>query len=147
MTDTIEIEVKNTLYVCMTSGVRGPEIELTDVQVQELVSRISELDKPWEGSAHFGMPSSDHYMVHAPFAIPNGIRTNAFGFVSVWKDNDWVNYHDTAGVWGYLAPFASKAIILWREEQERYSKEYAEKAAAGVPGYIAFAKIDNEKVP
>ena len=33
---TIEIEVKNTLYVCMTSGVQGPEIELTDEQVAKI---------------------------------------------------------------------------------------------------------------
>lgn len=143
---TVEIEVKNTLYVCMTSGIRGPEIELTDEQVQEIINRISQLAEPWVGSSHFGGPSSDHYMVHVPYAIPNGVRTNAYGFVSVWKDigkgADWINYKDTVGLWGYLAPIGSKAIIQWREEQERYSKEYAEKAAQGVPGYIDFPKVE-----
>jgi hypothetical protein len=147
MAVTVEIEIKNMLYVNMTSGIVGPEIELTDEQVQELVNRVSQLNKLWVGSAHFEMLGPDHYLVYAPFAIPNGVRTNAHGFVSVWKDDDWINYQDTAGVWGYLAPFASQAIIQWREGQEHYSKEYAEKAAAGVPGYFVFPKADDEKMP
>lgn len=144
---TIEIEIKNTLYVCMTSGVRGPEIELTDEQVAKITELTSQLDQPWVGSSHFGMGMGpDVYMVRI-YPIGAGIRTNSYGFVSKWEASGWVNYKDTVGLWGYLAPIGSQAIILWREEQERYSKEYAEKAAAGVPGYIDFAKIDDEKVP
>ena len=139
---TIELEVKNTLHVCMTSGIRGPEIELTDEQVAKITELIAQLDQPWVGSAHFGMGlGSDVYMVSI-YPTGAGLQTNAYGFVSKWEGNDWVNYKDTVGLWGYLAPIGSQAIIQWREEEERYSKEYAEKAAAGVPGYIDFTKIE-----
>ena len=144
---TIEIEVKNTLYVCMTSGVQGPEIELTDEQVAKITQLTNQLDQPWEGSSHFGMGMGPHVYMVSIYPTGAGIRTNAYGFVSKWEGNDLVNYKDTVGLWGYLAPIGSKAILLWREEQERYSKEYAEKAAAGVPGYIDFTKIDNENLP
>ena len=142
MTTTVEIEVKNTLYVNMTSGIRGPEIELTDEQVAKITELTNQLDQPWEGSSLFGMGMGpDHYMVSFPLSN-FGVWTNSHGFVCKWEANDWVNYKDTVGLWGYLAPIGSRAIIQWREEQERYSKEYAEKAAQGVPGYIVFPKID-----
>jgi hypothetical protein len=133
---TIEIEVKNILFVHMTSGVRPPEIELTDEQVAKIIELTTQLDQPWLGGGFWGM-GPDVYMVHCPLS-DFGIQTNPHGFVSKWENGDWVNYKDTTGVWGYLAPIGNQAIIQWREEQERYSKEYAEKAAAGVPGYIIF---------
>lgn len=147
---TVEIEVKNTLYVCMTSGVKGPEIELTDEEVSKINELVSQLDTPWEGSNFFGMGlSSDHFMVNiitSDYSIY--IDTNMCGYVKFSKLEPNIalsyssleEYKDTVGLWGYLAPIGQRAYLQWIEKQKQYSKEYAEKAAQGVPGYIDFTK-------
>lgn len=149
---TVEIEAKNTLYVCMTSGIRGPEIELTDEEVAKINELVDKFDITWEGSNFFGMGlSSDHFMVHV--VTPDYyfyLDTNMTGYVKCCKVNAGTEYSfaldkeykDTVGIWGYLAPIGQRAYFQWREEQERYSKEYAEKAAAGISGYIVFPKIE-----
>ena len=100
--------------------------------------------------------SSDHFLVS--IVTPDyyfHLDINMLGYVKLSKVEAGTKfsfdlekeYKDTVGLWGYLAPIAQRAYLQWLDEQARYSKEYAEKAAAGVPGYIDFYTVDHEKVP
>lgn len=151
MSITTTIEIKDTLHVCITSGIKGPEIELTDEETSKIISLVNELDAPWTGSSFFGMGlSPDHFLVHITTpTLMVYLDTNMTGYVKLYKAGPDAEYNmafeqkykDTVGLWGYLAPIAHRAYQQWIAEQERYSKEYAEKAAAGVPGYIDFSKV------
>lgn len=157
------INTASSLYICMTSGLRGPETKLSDEEIVKLKNLIDQLNDPWTGSNFFGMGlSSDHFLVHV--VTPDYyfyLDTNMQGYVKVTKveaklgsDDTAISiapvveneYKDTVGLWSYLAPIAHKALMEWYEENERARKEYNEKAAQGVPGYYPVYD-PNEKVP
>ena len=42
----ITIEVKSALYICITSGIKGPEIELTNEEVLKIYELVDQLTIP-----------------------------------------------------------------------------------------------------
>ncbi len=121
-----------TIYVSMTSGIRGPEGVLTQEQVdraKELALQLTEKCEP----THQGLGDlhCTNYIVswtdeNSPIA---SVQVDAYGRVRLWRTDvtGWEFYVDTVGLWAYLAPFGYAAYRGWREAHEKAMKEYYEK--------------------
>ena len=113
-----------TFYICMTSGIRGPELELTDEQVEPIVKLVESLTQPWDGSTlvRHRMPAPDHYAVSWKDGDTHcDLWTESSGFVRIYKkgDTDWTEYRDTVGLWAHLASHASVAHQKWAEDMKK----------------------------
>lgn len=108
-----------TLYICMTSGVEGPSLALTEDQSRNIISLALQLNKPWVGTRLLGLSSlrQDHFLVawEDPNSQIMGLRAETNGYVSMWKhgDTDWHEFQDTVGLWTHLAPYGSTAYQNW----------------------------------
>lgn len=110
--------MKCEFYVCCTSGIQGPTLELTQEQAQKIVDFAMELSEPWTSNEFSGSRlGPDHFMVcwtdtNAPIL---GLSTNITGYVSIWKqgDTDWRKLRDTVGLWTHLAQYGSHAYQTW----------------------------------
>lgn len=120
-------------YICMTSGIRGPEGELTEELSKEISELVGELTEPWEGSKLEGRGlnalCSTHYAVSwldkdAPII---SLRTTANGYITVWKqgDTDWREYKDTVGIWAKLAPTGSITLQKWHDDMKKTMEDVA----------------------
>lgn len=121
-----------TIYVSMTSGIRGPEGKLTQEQAdkaKELALQLTEKCEP----THKGLGDlhCTNYIVswtdeNSPIA---SVQVDAHGLVRLWRTDltGWEFYTDTVGLWAYLAPFGYAAYRGWRDVHERAMKEYYEK--------------------
>lgn len=136
--------MKTTFYICMTSGVRGPELQLTDEQSQAILKIAEGLTKPWDGSKFAGLGlGEDHFSVfwEEDDGQHHGLRTESSGYVSIWRkgDTDWIDYRDTVGLWTHLAQYVSAAHTQWIEDQkkrmEAYQKWVEDEKAAGRDPY------------
>jgi hypothetical protein len=122
--------MKAQFYICMTSGTKGPEAQLTEELSKEIIDLALQLNKPWIGSklATMGLFGSDHYIVvwEDKAAPVLGLRTLSSGYVSMWKqgDTDWHVYQDTVGLWARLAPTGSQAYQKWCEDINKAMDEY-----------------------
>lgn len=114
-------------YICMTSGIRGPEGELTEELSKEISELAGQLTEPWNGSKLEGRGlsalSPTHYAVSwldkdAPIV---SLRTTANGYITVWKqgDTDWHEYKDTVGIWAKLAPTGSATYQKWTDDMQK----------------------------
>lgn len=120
--------MKSTFYICITSGMRGPELELTDEQVGAIVKLTEGLAQVWDGPklAGHGL-GSDHYAVHWwDGEDPCGLMTESSGFVRLWKkgDVDWTQYRDTVGLWTHLAQYGAPAHQKWVEDIKKEAEAY-----------------------
>ena len=120
------------LYVCMTSGIEGPEAELTEEQSQKIIELVGQLSQPWVGDAPIGMNlSKDHFIVDwdDDNSLISAIRTDPSGYVNMWKrgDTDWHDFVDTVGLWSYLSPLGVDAHQKWvKQSSEAMEKFYEE---------------------
>jgi len=118
-----------TFYIMMTSGIEGPQCELTDEQIQNIEEMALELNQPWVGSTHFGMGlGPTNYGVSGLNKI-SGLRILPQGFVTIWKpgDTDWHNFMDTVGLWTYLATIGSPTLQKWLKDGQKQMDEYNEE--------------------
>ena len=110
--------------ICITSGIQGPESQLTEEQSQRVSELAGQLTEPWIGGRPLGVGlSPDHFLViwendSAPIL---GVRTTIRGYVSMWKqgDTDWHDFVDTVGLWSYLAPIGSTTYQNWMKEFQK----------------------------
>lgn len=117
-----------TFYICMTSGMRGPELELTDEQVAAIVKLAEGLTRPWDGFklAGHGL-GPDHFAVSWEDKDGYcGLWTESSGFVRFWKngDSDWTQYKDTVGLWSHLSQYGSLAHQKWLEDMAKEAEAY-----------------------
>lgn len=126
-----------TFYICMTSGMRGPELELTTEQVNLIVKLAEGLTQPWDGSklAGHGL-GPDHYSVYWQDGEDHcSVMTESSGFVRLWKkgDTDWTQYKDTVGLWSHLSQYASPANQKRLEDMKKEVEAY-ESTIFKIPG-------------
>jgi hypothetical protein len=117
-----------SFYICITSGMRGPELELTPEQIAAIVKLAEGLTQPWDGStlAEHGL-GPDHFAVSWEDKDGYcGLWTESSGYVRLWKngDTDWTRYKDTVGLWAHLAQFAGPANEKWQEDLKREMAAY-----------------------
>jgi hypothetical protein len=125
--------VKTQFYICMTSGIRGPEGELSEELSKEISELAGRLTEPWDGSTlegrRLGDLSPTHYAVSwldkdSPVV---SLRTTANGYVTVWRqgDTDWHEYKDTMGIWAKLAPTGSVILQKWYDDMRKAMEDTA----------------------
>lgn len=117
-----------TLYISMTSGSRGPELELTDEQANHISELISELSVFWAESKFFGMGlGPTNYIVS--WGDKYAFRVIPEGLVSIWSDGakDWQYFKDTVGIWKYLEPIGTIALQEWKNDMQKQMDEFNEE--------------------
>lgn len=100
-----------TLYISMTSGIRGPECEITAEQADHISTLVSKLTEFWTESKFFGMGlGPTNYIV--TWDDKYALRVIPEGLVSIWSDGyqNWQGFTDTVGIWKYLQPIGEIAI-------------------------------------
>jgi hypothetical protein len=118
-----------TFFILLTSGIQGPEAELTDEQVQKIEELALQLNQPWVGSTHFGMGlGPTNYGVHSLNKI-SGLRVLPQGYATIWKpgDTEWHDFIDTVGLWAYLATIGSPVLQKWLEDGQKAMDKYNEE--------------------
>lgn len=125
-----------SFYISMTSGIRGPEGELTEEQANKVTELIQQLTEEWVGQQPGGLSHlhATNYIVSGLEGPALSVAVDAYGFTRVWtnSNSDWRYYKDTVGLWAYLAPIGYSTLRKWLDEAEKAMKEYQEKLAQGV---------------
>lgn len=121
--------MKAVFYICITSGARGPELDLTEEQLKPILELSEGLTQPWDGSKFAGHGlGADHYSVHweDDDGTHYGLMTESSGFVRIWRkgDTDWTQYRDTVGLWAHLAQYGGPAHQQWIEDSRKQAEEY-----------------------
>jgi hypothetical protein len=123
--------MRATLCISMYSGVKNPEVELTEEQSQKMIELVDQLTQPFEGDEQFiGLSGlrTDSYIVFwkddtdaPPFVA---LRAEPYGFVYLWRNNGdlGVALKDTAGLWNFLNPIG---IQLYDEHCKDVAKTMA----------------------
>lgn len=125
-----------SFYISMTSGIRGPEAELTQEQSDKVSELVQQLTDEWVGDKPGGLGHlhATNYIVSGLNGLANSVAVDAYGFTRVWENgsSDWRYFKDTVGLWAYLAPIGYAALRKWLDEAEKAHEEYYEKLAKGV---------------
>ena len=122
----------------MTSGIRGPESELTDEQSAKAAELVQQLTEEWGAEKPHGLshlhPTSYIVSWNNEDSPVSSVHVDAYGFTMVWMagDTDWKYYKDTVGLWAYLAPTGYSALRQWLDLHEKAIKEYNETLAKGM---------------
>jgi len=118
-----------TFYILLTSGIEGPQCELTDEQATKIEELVNQLEQPWVSSTNFGMRLGPTNYSVSDLDKKWGLRVLSQGFVTVWDpvDNDWHNFVDTVGLWSYLATIGSPTLQKWLEDGQKQMDEYNEE--------------------
>src|SRR5512144_243092 len=108
-----------SFYISMTSGIRGPEGELTDEQAAKAAELVQQLSEEWVTQRPGGLShlhATNYILSWNNEGSPiQSVHVDAYGFTMVWLvgATDWKYYKDTVGLWGYLAPFGQVFLRKW----------------------------------
>jgi hypothetical protein len=124
-----------SLYVSMTSGIRGPEGHLPKRQADKAAKLVQQLTEKWPGPNPGGLSHlhATNYVVswNNADSLVQSVHVDCIGFVSVWMvgATDWTYFKDTVGLWGYIAPYGQKALRKWLDDHEKAIKAHEQNLA------------------
>ncbi len=121
-----------TLYISMTSGIRGPEDDNLNKEIADKAAAlVLQLTEEWQGEPHRGglgkLHGTNYIVCWTDVGSPiNSVHVDAYGFTMVWMADatDWKYYKDTVGLWAALAPSGYAILRKWLDEGEKAMKEY-----------------------
>ncbi len=120
-------------YISMTSGIQGPEGELSKEEADKAVELSLQLTEEWPGAPRHGLGAlhATNYIVSWENADSpvSSIHVDAYGFTMVWmaEATDWKYYKDTVGLWASLAPAGYATLRKWLDVGEKAIKEEMDK--------------------
>lgn len=106
------------LYVCMTSGIEGPKVELSEYQTDSvlgLLDMLKDANEPWYASSTIqGIGSLGEGNYYVSLTATTGVRVLVSGYTEVHTEESKIDtYMDTVGLFAFLQPIAAKAIRDW----------------------------------
>jgi hypothetical protein len=139
--------MKVTFMICMYSGNRNPETELTEEQGQKIVELVSKLNKKCDEPPLWGLGSlgPESYVIvwgngGSPFDIPSMnliyLKIDQNGCTCIWYNIEEnhigekyikIDYKDTVGLWEYLNPIGIKLLDKHQRDAQEVMDEYNEK--------------------
>jgi hypothetical protein len=96
---------KTMFYISMYSGLRNPEMELSEELSKKISDLAVPLDKPFVGSHLHGLAglASNHYMVHWEEGPVLMVMAQPCGYLRIYRSDDKsADVEDTVNLWAFL---------------------------------------------